>query len=276
MKKIRFLFLLLAFSLAKVVIAQVITEQIATGNDVISVPVRVGMPTALEFDSVIGEVIISGVDDWTQKLEMEKHSNRLLLKPYKEFSMNMLVLTAKQSYSVELKATKNDKFYSILRLKNAPPPPLLDEAAIAKINEAQIKKRIAEHEAEAKLERDKRVNEFLTKNREKNLKYSVEIMTPNPSIIPETVYDDGVFTFIGFQKNQKIPAIYEFDAATSEETPLNFHIEPNGLYVIQSIVRTLVLRRGKEELAIHNDSFNINGAVTGKRTSEATNNLEKK
>lgn len=265
------------FSLAKISSAQVIRDLIVDSYKNTYISARQGLPTVLEFESTVTDVIISGVGDWRENFEVEKVSNRVLFKPYKALTTTWVVITESASYSVIVNAAQaggnGDKTYdSIVRIKHAP---VDNSAATAALIAAEQSKREAEQRALEIANKQKRINEFLVSARPKNTSYTVEVMTVNPSIVPEDVYDDGVFTYLKFRKNQKTPVIYEYDFSTQQETMVNFHVNADDYYVIQAILKTIVLRRGNEELALHNEAFNINGVVTGKRTSQATVNLEK-
>jgi type IV secretion system protein VirB9 len=266
----------LLFSLAKITNAQVIKDLVADAYQNTYVTARLGMPTVMEFEGTVSEVVISGVGDWREKFEIEKFGNRVLVKPYKGDDITLIVITESASYSVIVSVTKGaaaDKNYqSIVRIKR---PQIDNTAAIAASMAVEQAKRETEQRALDAAIKQKKINDFLVSARPKNRSYTVEVMTVNPSIVPEDVFDDGVFTYIKFRKNQKVPAIYEYDFLTQQETMVNFHINSEDYYVVQGILKTLVLRRGKEELALHNESFNINGTKTGNRTSQATVNLEK-
>ena len=256
--------------------AQIIAEIDADTKSNTFIAAQVGMPTVIEFESNVTEVIVSGTGDWKKNYEIEKFNSKILIKPFNAVPINLVALTDNGSFSLVVTSSpksNNSNYQTIVRLKKKP---IDNTAAILAALAASKEKADKERHELNVADKQKKINDFLVSARVKNTNYTVELMTENPSIVPETVYDDGVFTYIKFRKNQKPPTIYEFDFRTGEETMLNFHTDDEGVFVIQGLVRTLMLRRGKEELALHNELFNINGTPTAQGTSQATQRIVKK
>ena len=79
----------------------------------------------------------------------------------------------------------------------------------------------------------------------------------SPSLKPETVWDNGVQTWIRFGARQALPAIFVLGADGSESL-VNFSVR-RGDVVVQRVVRRLVLRRGKVKGCIVNEAFRGGG-----------------
>ena len=79
----------------------------------------------------------------------------------------------------------------------------------------------------------------------------------SPSLKPETVWDNGVQTWIRFGARQALPAIFVLGADGSESL-VNFSVH-QGDVVVQRVVRRLVLRRGKVKGCVVNEAFRGGG-----------------
>ena len=80
------------------------------------------------------------------------------------------------------------------------------------------------------------------------------------TIAPDFVYDDGVFTYIGFNSTKTIPSIFLFDEA-NKESILNTHLKKDGNYdvlVVHKIAQKLLLRSGDKLVGIMNNSYGKN------------------
>ena len=80
----------------------------------------------------------------------------------------------------------------------------------------------------------------------------------SPSLKPETVWDNGVQTWIRFGARQALPAIFVLGADGSESL-VNFSIR-RGNVVVLRVVKRLVLRRGKLKGCIVNEAYRGGGA----------------
>jgi len=65
---------------------------------------------------------------------------------------------------------------------------------------------------------------------------------------PVHVFDDGVFTYIQFQKNKPIPAIFAVDNAKGSESVVNYR-KVGQYVVIQQVAPQFTLRDGKHDVA---------------------------
>ena len=79
----------------------------------------------------------------------------------------------------------------------------------------------------------------------------------NPTLKPETVWDNGAQTWIRFGARQALPAIFVLGADGSESL-VNFSVH-HGDVVVQRVVRRLVLRRGNLKGCVVNEAFRGSG-----------------
>ena len=79
------------------------------------------------------------------------------------------------------------------------------------------------------------------------------------NISPTFAYDDGQFTYLGFNNTKDIPSVFSYE--NDKESILNTHIKKDGNYdvlVIQKTAKQFVLRSGDRIVGIWNKSFGIN------------------
>ena len=77
---------------------------------------------------------------------------------------------------------------------------------------------------------------------------------------PNTVFDNGEFTYFKFRDMNDLPAIFEVDSDRNESV-VNFRVE-DGYVVVNSIGGQFTLRHGIDEACVFNDDFNSSEAVT--------------
>ena len=88
------------------------------------------------------------------------------------------------------------------------------------------------------------------------------------NIAPVFAYDDGVFTYLGFDSTKDIPSVFLYE--NEKESILNNHIKKEGNYdvlVIQKTAKQIVLRSGKRIVGILNKSFGVNPLEEPKTTN---------
>ena len=80
------------------------------------------------------------------------------------------------------------------------------------------------------------------------------------SIAPNFAYDDGVFTYLGFDNTKAMPSVFLYDEANGEVIA-NTHIEKYAEYeviVIHQIANQILLRSGNRLVGIKNNSYGVN------------------
>ena len=71
----------------------------------------------------------------------------------------------------------------------------------------------------------------------RNWDFYMSVMSNSDSITPNYAYDDGVFTYLGFDNTKTFPSVFGYD--DKQEHILNTHIKKDGNYdvlVIQKIM----------------------------------------
>ena len=125
-------------------------------------------------------------------------------------------------------------------------------------NEAKaIEQKIAKEEL-AKEERfvDKELNKTTIP---RNWDYYMNINKDSENITPNFAYDDGLFTYLGFDSTKTIPSVFKYE--NEKESILNTHVKKDGVYdvlVIHKTTKMIVLRSGNKIVGILNGSFGVN------------------
>lgn len=186
--------------------------------------------------------------------EFQARGNHFFLKP-KAFNgtTNLVVVTDKHTYLFEVRLVQNrpSATYSLTFSYPA------EEAAKAQ-REAQ--KKVVDS-----LLDDKEPISGITEEKEKfNWNYTENFGSSylSKEIAPLEVYDNGLFTFLKFERQTDFPAVYRV-ADDEEETLLNSHVKGDWL-VIHGVYKELRLRAGKAVVGIYNEAF------TGGRRVDST------
>lgn len=90
----------------------------------------------------------------------------------------------------------------------------------------------------------------------RNWHYSMQVMDGAAGFAPETVFDDGRFTYFRFAANRELPAVFYVSSA-GEEGRVNFHIDDHApdTVVVERLAPQFVLRLGKTAIGVWNDAF---------------------
>ena len=102
----------------------------------------------------------------------------------------------------------------------------------------------------------------------RNWDFYMNINPGSDDIAPDFAYDDGVFTYLGFDSTKTIPSVFRFE--NEEESILNTHIKKDGNYdvlVVHKISPMIILRSGKKIVGILNGGYAKNPIPATKETS---------
>jgi len=87
-----------------------------------------------------------------------------------------------------------------------------------------------------------------------NFNYSMEIVKEDENFRPLEVFDNGTFTYMKFDKNVDVPAIYKSTPGSENEWLINSHKE-NGYIVLHGVSPLWNLRIGDSLIGVFNDSY---------------------
>ncbi|QKF77296.1 P-type conjugative transfer protein VirB9 [Arcobacter defluvii] len=171
-----------------------------------------------------------------------------------EWKTNLIVLTNKREYifNLDLNVEKNSFFKFTF---NYP---------LEKLKKEDIKQQLAKAESE-KQDIQVELNRTAVP---RNWDYYMNINPESESIAPSFAYDDGLFTYLGFDNTKDMPSIFLYE--NEKESILNTHVKKEGNYdvlVIQKTAKQMILRSGKRIIGILNKSFGVNPLEDFKNTN---------
>ena len=185
----------------------------------------------------------------------ETVNKKMIIEPTpEEWKTNLIVLTNKREYifNLDLNVEKNSHFKFTFSYPD-------DE-----IKKENLKMALLKQEAE-KEELKTELNRTATP---RNWDYYMYINPESENISPTFAYDDGQFTYLGFDSTKDIPSVFLYE--NEKESILNNHIKKEGNYdvlVIQKTAKQIVLRSGKRIVGILNKSFGVNPLEQQKTTN---------
>ena len=210
-----------------------------------------GFATDIEFSEgeTISQIALGDTEAWA----VTPVANHIFIKPKAQQAVtNMTVLTnsalGHHVYNFELSAhwsqrgahpRPNDMMFQIRFLY----PQQIKALKLAQQNQKQLKQRL---------------NLTVTPT-VKNQDYFYK---GDESLKPESVFDDGRFTYITFNGKQDFPAVYTV-GSDDKESLVNANINPAFPYtiIVQRIAKQLVLRQSSKVLCLFNQAFKTETAA---------------
>jgi len=174
----------------------------------------------------------------------------------KDWRTNIFIQTSKRTYDGILEIAKNDDNQYRITFKY----PQDEAEAKRKKVEAEKRRKLAEAKRKKVEAERKRISDELAKKTvPRNWNYLLKENDNSDEIIPDYVYDDGTFTYFGFNKTKSFPAIFEKEK--EGESLLNTHTEKNNDYnvlVVHQLIKLVYLRKGDKLVAILNKGYGVN------------------
>lgn len=241
-------------------------------DNVVKINAKAGYVSVIEFakEEIILNMAIGFIDGWelsdkgnllfvTPKAvevaaEQENQDSKVTIEPNPaEWKTNLIVSTNLSMYVFELNID-NEK--NVFKLSFFYPQKEID-----RLNKI---KTIIEEEA-------KNDNIETALNRvsvPKNWDFYQKVMPGSDDIKPNFAYDDGTFTYLGFDNTKTFPSAFELIG--NKEEVLNTHIKKDGDYdvlVIHKIAAKIVLRSGDKVVGVLNKSYAKNPPKKTRQTS---------
>jgi len=233
-------------------------------NDVLAIYAKEGYFTMIEFGE--NETVLDGStgfnEGWTVKtsgntayimakpymssvaeVEGEKGlvSNKSVITPNSEdWATNIFIRTNRRIYIGDLHLSKDRANYKI---------------KIKYPREELKAKKIKKKQAQKRRNSKKITNELNRVKVPKNWDYLKKVNKGSDDIAPNYVYDDGTFTYFGFDRTKKMPAIFRREG--DQEFSINSHTKKTGQYyvkVVHSTAGLFFLRSGKKLVGVLNGS----------------------
>ena len=172
-----------------------------------------------------------------------------------KWKTNLIITTNKRIYSFDLVLVDNNESFNYQISFRYPQEEILKrEEERKKIELAQLK---ADEKSKKVAEKNKIENELNRVNVPRNYDFVMHINKNSENIAPNFAYDDGVFTYIGFDNTKTMPSVFLFDE-TNGETMANTHIEKHGNYevlVIHQTAQNIFLRSGDKLVGVKNNGY---------------------
>lgn len=205
---------------------------------------------------------------YTTKVKNGRSKQDVIIEPNKkDWKTNLIVTTNKREYVFMLYLTKNSNL-ATYKLDFRYPQVERQKAIELKNKLAQIKaQKLSKKEQKKKIERIKEKLNRTTVPR--NWEFYMKIKKDSESIIPSYAYDDGVFTYIGFDSTKTFPSAFGADK-NGKESMLNVHVTKDGKFDVLVIHKTLpiiLLRSGDKLVGILNKGYAKNPTPKTRQTS---------
>lgn len=189
--------------------------------------------------------------------ENQSAANEIVIQPNAlEWKTNLIVTTNYSMYVFELNLGQQNIF------KLSFTYPDKENAELAKLN-AKLDDMIEKNTVATSLERTPIP---------RNWEFYMRVAKGSRGIAPNFAYDDGVFTYLGFDNTKTFPSVFGLE--NGKEQILNTHIRKDGNYdvlVIQNTMEKIVLRSGDKVVGILNKGY---GKNPPNKTQETSNDKE--
>ncbi|WP_283785333.1 P-type conjugative transfer protein VirB9 [Campylobacter jejuni] len=255
-----------------------IAYAVYNANDVFQINAKNGYVSVLEFGT--DERIINTATGFAEGWDLIEKDNLLFIKPkaYKtqlvqqennnigesqasqefvldpnphDWKTNLIVITNLNTYVFDLKLV-NQNNNATYKLSFSYPKKDLKAA-----------KEFLEAQEQENIRRDLNKNTI-----PRNWDFYMKVNKGSEDISPNFAYDDGVFTYLGFDNTKTFPAVFMYD--NGKESILNTHIKKDGNYevlVIQKITKQILLRSGDKVVGIFNRGYAKNPLDKTRETS---------
>jgi len=188
------------------------------------------------------------------KTFVNKQDNTVFFPKYPDWNTNLVVTTNQRTYVFDLiLVEKQQPMYKI----NFEYPA---DKANQKAQETKNAEIVKQHTEEVNYIKDRLTN----LNNPRNWNFYMKVNTGSDSIAPIFAYDDGIFTYLGFDNTKSIPSVFLYEKGT--ESILNIHMKEQGEYqilVVHKVAPKIILRAGEKVVGILNNAYGINPAPAG-------------
>lgn len=187
-------------------------------------------------------------DENGQSVDMQ--SIPMVIQPNQDdWKTNLIVTTQKRIYVFDLNLLDENINYKV---EFSYP----DEIKAKAKQKAELEQKI-QNEQENKIKLETELNKTTIP---RNWDFVMHINRGSDAISPDFAYDDGVFTYLGFNSTKTIPSVflYEIIGTKPKESILNTHLKKDGNYdvlVIHKTAEKILLRSGNKLVGIINNSY---------------------
>ena len=241
-------------------------EVVYDANAVVTVPVKRGMVTLVEFDKgeAITEVAVGQGGDcskpdaaWCVAAQPGGRHLYVKAKSAADAPNNLTVITDRRSHTLRFVVLSDgDRQTPVFRLAIRSPKPA---AASPSLAERELAALASLPPIPPPPTAQQIVAERLAaKPTVLNTQYALAEGAGSVDIVPTLVYDDGRFTYLRFPGNREVPAVFHV-LGDGSETLVNARMEDDTL-VVDRVSRRLMLRAGSAVVGIWNEAFDLEGS----------------
>lgn len=176
------------------------------------------------------------------------NTNTVFLPTAKEWKTNLLVVTSKRVYSLELNVLDNDSPSQAFVIRYLYPEDEYRKSEAANVAQQKLLRET--------LQKQRIAADFAQASMPRNWRYTKHVAAGSGSIAPDFTYDDSRFTYLGFSAAKTLPSVFRIvNDQEQTETP---RITRQGNYTVMAVRAAsshLVLRYGSAVVGIENRAF---------------------
>lgn len=186
-----------------------------------------------------------------------------------EFDQSLVIQPNEKDWKTNLIVTTNERIYVFDLV-------LEQEKINYKIEFAYPEDKIIAKKAQEAIKENVKLKDEIKKDLEKtaiprNWEFYMHVNEGSETISPNFAYDDGVFTYIGFDNTKTIPSVFMYEEIDGkpQESILNTHIKKDGLFdvlVVHKTAKQILLRSGNKLVGIKNEGYAKNPLDTTRTT----------
>ncbi|MBD7920379.1 MULTISPECIES: TrbG/VirB9 family P-type conjugative transfer protein [Xanthomonas] len=222
--------------------AQVVQQYEYEADKIYQVRTGLGITTQVELSP--NEKILDYSTGFTSGWELSRRENVFYLKPKNvDVDTNMMIRTATHSYILELKVVATDW----QRLEQA------KQAGVQYKVTFVYPKDTSFAAASEEVKDESQIDTRLSKDRHYYFDYDYSTRSKQTWIVPNSVYDDGKFTYIKMDLTRfptgNFPAVFAREKENDEDFLVNTTVEGNTL-IVHGTYPFLVVRHGKNVVGL--------------------------
>jgi len=214
------------------------------GDDVFKIKALDGFVTIIELQA--DERVVTAGTGFNEGWNITSSDNYVHIRP-QVYKSDESVVFPDMQWNTNMFITTNKRTY-------------LGDLILADKDSLQYKISFSYPNVARSISNQKKLNKELDKTTiPKNWAFYMKVNKGSDSIIPNFVYDDGVFTYLGFDKTKTFPSVFETDG--EQENILNTHSKSIGNYdvlVVHKLVKILLLRSGSKLVGVLNAGYGKN------------------
>ncbi|MBH3259589.1 P-type conjugative transfer protein VirB9 [Serratia marcescens] len=218
-------------------------------------------------------VPVTQTEEVTDSEGQKTRTERVYEPVPQDWTTNLFVVTSKRYYSLELKVTEPGK--------TPVQPAFVVSYTYPQENRAKAEKMAAARQQEMQQAKEREAIARALENAQypRNWEYYArpgKDKANSSMIMPDVVYDDGRFTYVGFKPGKKFPAAFSY--IDGREQILNTSVKQKAdikYLVIQQVNPAFVLRYGNAVIGIVNKGFGKVQVKDGNTVSPQVERVEK-